>query len=79
MDLVNIFFNYPAQKVMDLSNPDNLLIRFNIIFNYQQKSGKFLDCQNDCQSHTEYEKIHKPPKTECLADYKVPEYAFYGK
>jgi len=71
--------NRPAQKILDLSNPDNLEIKFNLVFNYQQKTGEFWDRKNDCQRHQQDEEFYKLPKTECQTHFKLPKYAPSGK
>lgn len=71
--------NPSAQRIMDLSNPENLEIKFNLVFNYQQKTGEFWDRKNDCERHESTEKFNKLSKTDCQTDYKVAKYAPSGK
>lgn len=35
--------NPSAQRILNLSDPKNLEIKFNLVFNYQQKTGEFWD------------------------------------
>ena len=72
--------NPPAQRILDLSDPNNLKMELNIIFNYQKQSGEFLEEKNSCGIKNFYvqEQIAKLGEEACDKTYKIPKYNSSG-